>query len=593
MIISEVKLEGFRNFKNATINLAEKSLVIGSNEIGKSNLLYALRILLDRTLSPADLEPDDSDFYVYEETNDIKIQLKFERVVEDCLISKFREYVSEDAELYLAYHASRDAESKKKTFYFMAGRSPETLTNIETNRFYLRVLSLKFIGSKRDLFSFIRSERKNLIQDAKSERSDNEITDDNKLIGDIETGLNSVHGNVSSLSYVSKATQSINSELDSLSIRNVGQNIIFDTGASDPSQYVDNLRLATQIGDKTLAIGGDGRNSQIHLALWAARNRPIFESEDEPLEVNIFCIEEPESHLHPHQQRKLSQYLSDTLQSQVIITTHSPQIATGFPPASIIRLYNNGPDTLAAGSGSSPFIEAAFIEFGFRLNIIPAEAFFASLVLLVEGTSEELFYKALAKTIDIDLDRLNISVLTVEGIGYKPYISLFHSLNIKFVVRTDNDIFKIPNKKEYRCAGVERGINIYRNYFEEDEKLEKILTKDEPNLKGFSSRKLPQESLDSAQRIIAKLEEYNIFLAEVDLEHDMRASKLSDALIKYFKDIDEDEIITKMKNRKATTMFDFLRSHSESLADLKTDNLAKLLLRCEHIALSSYDTSSE
>jgi putative ATP-dependent endonuclease of OLD family len=72
MLITQVKLEGFRNFKNATINLTKKSLIIGSNEIGKSNLLHALRILLDRTLSLADVEPQDSDFYVYEDTNEIR-----------------------------------------------------------------------------------------------------------------------------------------------------------------------------------------------------------------------------------------------------------------------------------------------------------------------------------------------------------------------------------------------------------------------------------------------------------------------------------------------------------------------------------------
>lgn len=34
-----------------------------SNDIGKSNLLYTLRILLDESLSEADLEPADSDFF--------------------------------------------------------------------------------------------------------------------------------------------------------------------------------------------------------------------------------------------------------------------------------------------------------------------------------------------------------------------------------------------------------------------------------------------------------------------------------------------------------------------------------------------------
>ena len=46
MKIKSIYLEGFRNFKKATIAFAEKSVVIGSNDIGKTNLLFALRLRL-------------------------------------------------------------------------------------------------------------------------------------------------------------------------------------------------------------------------------------------------------------------------------------------------------------------------------------------------------------------------------------------------------------------------------------------------------------------------------------------------------------------------------------------------------------------
>jgi len=49
MKLATVKLQGFRNFKTAEINLAKKSLIIGANDVGKTNLLWAIRLLLDRS----------------------------------------------------------------------------------------------------------------------------------------------------------------------------------------------------------------------------------------------------------------------------------------------------------------------------------------------------------------------------------------------------------------------------------------------------------------------------------------------------------------------------------------------------------------
>lgn len=66
MYISQVYLKGFRNFKEAIINCTEKNLIIGPNDIGKSNFIYALRILLDRNLPETILNPIDSDFYAFE-----------------------------------------------------------------------------------------------------------------------------------------------------------------------------------------------------------------------------------------------------------------------------------------------------------------------------------------------------------------------------------------------------------------------------------------------------------------------------------------------------------------------------------------------
>ena len=113
----------------------------------------------------------------------------------------------------------------------------------------------------------------------------------------------------------------------------------------------------------------------------------------------------------------------------------------------------------------SELLKSVFDDFGYRLNALSAETFFSDGVFLVEGTSEVLFYTALARELKLDLDRHNISILSVEGVGFKPYVAICNALNISWVLRTDNDIFSktsvTPVKKYY--AGISRGIGIVKD----------------------------------------------------------------------------------------------------------------------------------
>lgn len=72
MKIEQVILKGFRNYKDATINFNNNTLIIGENDVGKTNLIYALRLMLDRSLSEMDIEPSELDFHV---SNGIDVDL--------------------------------------------------------------------------------------------------------------------------------------------------------------------------------------------------------------------------------------------------------------------------------------------------------------------------------------------------------------------------------------------------------------------------------------------------------------------------------------------------------------------------------------
>ena len=50
MKISSLHIKGFRNFDDEEITFQDKTLIIGANDVGKTNLIYALRLLFDKSI---------------------------------------------------------------------------------------------------------------------------------------------------------------------------------------------------------------------------------------------------------------------------------------------------------------------------------------------------------------------------------------------------------------------------------------------------------------------------------------------------------------------------------------------------------------
>lgn len=583
LILKTVHLVGFRNFKNATINLNHKSLIIGPNDIGKSNFLRALRLLLDRNLPDSELDPNDSDFFAFDETNTIAITLHFIDAKEDCIKSKFHENIGANSEIYIQYLAIRDPLSGQKNMKIKVGPALDNLKEYE-NRFYLKVLNLHYIGSNRDLNAFIRREKKNLLGHARDSRTAAEIQQDDQSLKSIEGTLDGARSAIASLNFISKATGSLNSELASLSVINESYNVEFDTGASDIRQYIDNLTLASSQEGKTVALGGDGKNNQVYLAIWSAQRKVAHQ---DPTEVSINCIEEPEAHLHPHQQRKLAHYLSSELQGQVLLTSHSPHIASEFEHQSIISLQRSLSGTVAANSGCSSIIKDSLHNFGHRLNVIPAEGFFSNVVFLVEGVSEVLFYKALAKKLNIDLDKYNISIIPVQGVGFDTFIDVYLSLGVRFVLKTDLDIFKVPNQNRFRAAGLQRGISVLGKYWKNiDSNISTTLTTLGNSHESLTSREIPQSLVATVTQLISQIKEYGIFFSNPDLETDLATSALRTALSSWYGVTDLNDLIQEMKVSKGERMFSFLNSNFDSLYSLSGTYIAEPLAKCVEFAKS-------
>lgn len=569
MKIEKVHIKGFRNFEDEEIVFQPKTLIIGANDVGKTNLLYALRILFDKSISEHDLELNDSDYNAYSNADTIEITATICDVTEDCLLSTFGGAIK-DGSVIIRY-----TNSKNGQYSIWMGYNEEVLAEYPTRQ-YIKRLNMQYVDTNRDLFKFLKQERMQILQISKELLKEEQKEADEEKTKGIQNALNEINNQINSLNYVLSALENVNTELAELSADNEDQKIRFIAGESDAGKLLDNLTLSFSTGNNLLSIGGDGRNNQIFLATWIAKQN-IQKNVDH---VTFYAVEEPEAHLHPHQQRKLSTYIQEKFGEQIFITTHSSHIAAKFTPANILRLYTLKKKTYAASGGCSDILKEVFENFGYRMNALSAECFFASGVFLVEGVSAVLFYTALSNAINVDLDRLNITILSVEGVGFKPYIAVCDALNIPWVMRTDNDVFAKPSKKPEKnyYAGVSRIMGILSQIENADNELIQYWAEHNKENEWAYKTKPTTQAIGLNKYIRKNITSYGIYLSNVDLETDLAQSSLYAILKKYYGKRTESSLVKAMQKYKAKNMMNFLSEKHSELGILSEDDISKPLI---------------
>jgi putative ATP-dependent endonuclease of OLD family len=197
----------------------------------------------------------------------------------------------------------------------------------------------------------------------------------------------------------------------------------------------------------------------------------------------------------------------------------------------------------------------------------------------------------LAKKLNIDLDRLNISVLMVDGVGFETFIKILRSLEIQWVLRTDNDINKIPHKTEYTFAGVNRIVNYYEKHGNKDAACDAVIAQYKAQLRGFPTNVPPQPNIDAAKNIVDALVLKGAFISVNDLETDLVNSGIAAELQTHYGSTVAAEVIAAMQSAKAINMYDFLIDNKDCLSKLKGDPISAPLEYCKTYIEKLYATN--
>jgi putative ATP-dependent endonuclease of OLD family len=170
-----------------------------------------------------------------------------------------------------------------------------------------------------------------------------------------------------------------------------------------------------------------------------------FDAEKMKLPIfSLIALEEPENHLSPHYLGRIIKIIKEYGESelcQAVISTHSASMVARVEPSQIrhFRLDHQSNSTFIQSLDlpSKEDENAKFISEAIKAY---PEIYFAKLVVLGEGDSEQVIIPKVLENYGTDLDSHSISVVPLGGRHVNHFWRLLNSLKIPFVTLLDFDI---------------------------------------------------------------------------------------------------------------------------------------------------------
>lgn len=493
--ISRVVIKNYRNFRNLDVDLQHKSVIVGENNIGKTNFIKALQLILDPTLSDEDRMLSESDFNdslenPMENNQEILIQIYISNyrnnVAIMTMLSDATVIDSEGNEVLLLsykFFPHVDKFGKKEYQYEVYMKNDMSRKFGSRERKYLNI---KVIKALRDVEADLRNSKKSpvkkMLEEYKISRDALEnIAEEYKKCGNRVLNLDEINDMTA---HINKRFSEILGnhdydislqamEVDPTRVLGSLKLLMANRTVSDSSLGLDNILyislILQMLRDKTVPtfISNvefkdllEKENSEILNECYKANKKGNYVLKSDLNEehsaslysfmsdnghgnntVTLLAIEEPEAHLHPIYQRLIYKDVINRNEFPIILTTHSTHITSVAPIKSLVHLHQREESTIAHSTARMPMIDGEFLDVERYLDVKKGEIFLGKGVLLVEGIAEEYIIPKMAELIGKPLDEKGIVVCNINCTNFKPYMKMLSYLNIPYAVITDGDFY--------------------------------------------------------------------------------------------------------------------------------------------------------
>ena len=494
MYISKIHIQNYRNYSDFTMNFHKGlNVIIGSNNSGKTGLLYAINLLY----SPSSISVDDFNKHNLLKYDELYVENAPEIVIEYYISHRIAEDDTSDESIirllpFLGIKEFEENRTEKdgKVEYNIAAKIKsvfsldvkylddykkelKSVTNFDEyfmmlNRFVEKHYSWSYTNgiteTKADQkaatsvfdIRLIEAERTSEEVRKETKREIDAVTKDSEHAAELDALKKSVSEDLKKIlsDSITKLLDLFEKEDNEIGLKKGNVSIFSDVKAkfSVSDAYVTEVKDTKSGFVVPLNHNGLGYNNLINIYM-LIKLTEIQKGRD----FKILCLEEPEAHLHPAMQYKLFKYLKNLdkkneLNQQIFVTTHSSNISA---VAGIDNMFMLSYERGEGGSDChQQSLEEQFKDADGKtekndakqhlskfLDVTRSDMLFADKVILVEGIAEKLLMPIFMDACGCSYEDEHISIVEIGGKHFEHFVELYNgnAVNKKVLCVTDRD----------------------------------------------------------------------------------------------------------------------------------------------------------